>query len=818
MIAGIGGHDVVVFRKDPVARPEPLVRLMGAGPPDRFPTLSAEIPHPSLFERARAWLRAHDPNYAALRRASRAAIVMPALFALGDKVIANQSMSYFLAFGSFAMLLLVDFAGTLLDRVRAQTLLGLSCALMICLGTLASRSTALSVIGMFVVGFVVLFSGVVSSVIASASTPLLLAFILPVTVPGPVAQIPDRVAGWGLAAAVSVVAITVLWPLAVANPVEGRAIEACRALAARIRAEIVWILGDGSEQSISAYEQARTQADASVATLQRQFLATPYRPAGLGTRARAEIRLVDELRWLADVVLRARTAVRPLAASEAIGGVKAAAADVLDEAAVALAGGGGPEDLKEARERLLDALQALETHITGVPVGQPELIAKDTTLATTVVSALDPSFRAQELAYVTDQIAANVEFAVAASRRSWVERLLGRQPAGFSGAFASVRERALAHAAPSSSWLHNSLRGGSGLALAVLVSDLTSVQHGFWVVFGALAVLRSNALSTGQNVLRGLVGTTVGFVVGGALVALIGTNTTLLWAILPIAVLLGGLAPSAISFAAGQAAFTLTLLVLFNLLVPEGWKLGLIRVEDVAMGGAVSLVVGLLFWPRGAGVDLGRALGRAYVDSSSYLADAVAYGVACCDPSGPLVGQPHTQATKAAASASRLDDTFRGYLTERGQKKVPLAEVTTLVTGVAGVRLAADAVLDLWDDDRRTAPAGSQRAGARRELLDKAGSLTAWYDRFAASLAGAADVPEAMSGDADADSRLIETVASDLRDGDGHATSTGVRVIWTGDHLDAVRRLQESLVGPAKAAMTWSDRERAVTYDQKRLG
>jgi uncharacterized membrane protein YccC len=724
---------------------------------------------------------------------------MPSLFAFGDKVIANPGMSYFLAFGSFAMLLMVDFAGTRLDRIRAQTLLGLSCAALICLGTLVSRSTLLSVILMFIVGFGVLFSGVVSSVIASATTPLLLSFILPVTVPGAISQIPDRVAGWGLAAAVSVVAITVLWPAQAAFPVEGRAIEACRALALRIRAEVAWILGDGDEHSYSAYEQVRAQADESVATLDRLFLATPYRPTGLSTKARAEIRLVDELRWLAGVVLRA-SSKRPAAAGKAVCAVKLAAADVLDAAGAALAGATQPEDLKLSRGRLVYALRELENHTTGAAVGGPELIAEDTALAGTVVSALDPSFRAQELAYVTNQIGANVEFAVAASRRSWVQRLLGRQPEGFDGAFASIRERALAHAEPSSSWLHNSLRGGSGLALAVLVADLTSVQHGFWVVFGALAVLRSNALSTGQNVLRGLVGTTVGFIVGGGLVALVGTNTTLLWVILPIAVLLGGLAPSAISFAAGQAAFTLTLLVLFNLLVPEGWRLGLIRVEDVAIGGIVSLAVGLLFWPRGAGADLGRALGRAYVDSSSYLADAVAFGVACCDASGPPVGPPRSQAIKAAASSRRLDDTFRGYLGERGQKKIPLAEVTTLVTGVSGVRLAADAVLDLWDDESRTAPAGGRRAAARRELLETAGSLTAWYGRFAASLAGAADVPAAMSGDAGADRRLIQTVAGDLRGSDGRATATGVRVIWTGDHLDAVRRLQESLVGPAQAA------------------
>ena len=72
----------------------------------------------------REWLQRHDPGYTALRRAGRAAILMPALFALGDKVIGNPDISYFIAFGAFAMLLLVDFCGSRLDRLRAQALLG----------------------------------------------------------------------------------------------------------------------------------------------------------------------------------------------------------------------------------------------------------------------------------------------------------------------------------------------------------------------------------------------------------------------------------------------------------------------------------------------------------------------------------------------------------------------------------------------------------------------------------------------------------------------------------------------------------------------
>jgi len=37
------------------------------------------------------WLGQRDRDFAALRRATRTAIIMPALFALGDKVIGNRS-------------------------------------------------------------------------------------------------------------------------------------------------------------------------------------------------------------------------------------------------------------------------------------------------------------------------------------------------------------------------------------------------------------------------------------------------------------------------------------------------------------------------------------------------------------------------------------------------------------------------------------------------------------------------------------------------------------------------------------------------------
>src|SRR3954451_17101391 len=79
-------------------------------------------------------------NVAALKSAARAAIVMPAVFALADKVIGQPQTSIFAAFGSFALLVLAEFRGP--PRTRLVAYLGLGCvgAVFITLGTLCSRS------------------------------------------------------------------------------------------------------------------------------------------------------------------------------------------------------------------------------------------------------------------------------------------------------------------------------------------------------------------------------------------------------------------------------------------------------------------------------------------------------------------------------------------------------------------------------------------------------------------------------------------------------------------------------------------------------
>jgi uncharacterized membrane protein YccC len=738
-----------------------------------------------------------------LRRAGRAALLMPTAFALGGPVLGKPVLATFAALGSFAMLLLVDFGGSIRNRLQCQAALAVACMVLITVGTLVSRTTWLAAVVIGILAFGVLFAGVASSVLAGASLSLLLPLIIAVNLPGPASSIPDRIEGWGLASLLSLFAISVLWPAPARDPVRSSAVAACRALATRLRVEIDFVLAGregGNPVNETDYRHALAASDAAVEAVQTGFFATPYRPTGLSTSARAVVRLVDELRWLNTIVLHsALTAPRAMKPIVEVCEVKRAAADVLACAADLLETPGSAGPLDAATARLRAALEKLEEVSTArIPESADDARHDMQEHARRVVSALDPSFRSQELSFIVLQIATNVDYAARAERRTWLQKVLGRQPAGFVGFLSAASQRAGSHTARDSVWLHNSVRGAAGLGVAVLVADLLAVQHSFWVALATISVLRSSALNTGQNIVRAVLGTTVGLVIGGGIVALVGTNTAVLWVVLPFAVLLAGLAPATVSFEAGQAAFTLTLMILFNLIAPAGWQIGLVRIEDIALGGAVSLVVGLMLWPRGAGVALGRALSAAYVDSVSYLTSAVAYGLGRCDSGSPAPGLPVDQAVQAAAAARRLDDTFRGYLAERGAKPVPLGEVTALVTGVVGLRLAGDAVLQLWDGD---GPNGGDRAAARRALLSGSDTVRGWYARFAESLVGQGGVPEPLGDDAVADGRLVDAVGRDLRDEDGHATATAVRVIWTGDHLDAVRRLQGMLVGPAQAAV-----------------
>jgi uncharacterized membrane protein YccC len=746
-----------------------------------------------------ARLRKHDPDFAATRRAGRCAIVSSALFALGMEVLDSAPLAYYAAFGCFSLLLFVDFTGPMVQRLRAEFELAVAWAVLVTLGTLAARVTWVAVVATVLVSFLILFSGIVSSVVASAATALLLGFVIPVSTPVPYSQIPARVAGVGLAAGGSLLAIWLLWPRASTDPLSAPAARVCRTAAARLRSEL-GLLGHGSDNP-TVESSVSHEAVAAEKELRQVFNRTPYRPSGLSTGSRALVRLVDELTWLS--VILGSPSLQRGATSDAdhprADAVCAAVADVLDLSADLLTDPTADVEALRVQMRLLRAAMDSLVEASAARLPSSARNAGDVGQAEDYLGTLDVGFRAKKLGYAALQVAGNVELVAEAEKRTWFERLLGLEPGALARPSDLARERARAHLNPNSVWLHNSLRGAVGLGISVTLADLTSVQHSFWVLLGTLSVLRSNALNTGQNVVRAVGGTVVGSIIGAALLVGVGHQTEVLWFLLPVSVFMVGIAPAAISFAAGQAAFTVTLVVIFSIGQDPDWHIALLRIQDIALGCAVSLLVALFFWPRGAASAIDKALAEAYVDSSTYLAGAVAYGVSRGGEGRAGEAPPEQDERQAAAAARRLDDAFRYYLAERGPKPVSLASMTTLVTGVVRLRLAADAVTSLWKRAGAARLDGAA-AGARLELLTSTDAVAGWFRSLAEGLAEHSPVRSPIERDPAGEVRLVQSLQRDLQNEKGEATANAVRLIWTGDYVESVRRLQPRLVDAATRA------------------
>ena len=668
-------------------------------------------------------VRSKDPERLAIKRSVRAAVVMPLTFGIAQLFFTNGQVSLFAAFGSFALLLLVDFQGRPRTRLISYLVLFAVACGFIALGTAASTHKVPAVAAMAVIGFLVLFAGIVTPQAATGATAALLTFVLPVAVAQPASAIGPRLVGWLLAGVIAIPACLLVWPPPWHDNLRRRLSAAVLAVA-----RVADAYGHGRDD-----RAAHDDMTAEVVQLRTQFSSTPYPPTGAAAGAVALSKLVGRVEWVARNVTLMRSST--VALEPQVRELLDVVAETLRSAAAAICDSGGrPVDDAGLLDALRASAQRLEAMI-GVELETDMTKILEADVAVTppggddpgdFASVLDPGFHVRALGIATE-ILADAALA-AAGADTVVDHTLGAAdttPRTFS-------YRVRSHLSFRSVWFRNSVRGAAGLALAVAVVEVTDVAHGFWVVLGTLSVLRSNALGTGATALRAVGGTAVGFVIGSAIMIGVSDHTVLLWVLLPVAVLISGVAPSMISFAAGQAGFTLVVIILFNIIEPTGWKVGLTRIEDVAIGCAVSVVVGLLFWPRGATAAFGHALSAAFIANSGYLADAVDHLTMTTRHVDTRPGLRLSHSTYLL-----LDDAFRQYFAERGAKVVSVETVSRLFTGANRIRLAAYTLAQmpgalLTDGQLEVEPIAL--AGA--VLRDSYASSHRWYEEFAEMLAG----------------------------------------------------------------------------------
>ncbi|MCX2934335.1 FUSC family protein [Mycobacterium sp. CVI_P3] len=624
----------------------------------------------ALWRRAAERIKTRDPENDAARRAVRAAIVIPIAAAVSFTLGGGSQTPLFTIFGSIALLIIVDFPGNMNSRALAYSGLGVNGAVLISLGTLAAPIPWLAVTLMFVIGVAVTFSGVLSEIVAAGRRATLLTFVLPVCTP--VGPLGERLFGWLIALMICVPAALFLLPPRHHGELRRHAASVCAALADRI---------DGAASA--------TDVTAAMDALRANFLGAAYRPVALTAGSRALVRVVDDLQWLCDRVTGDTGTL--------LGPMRQPVVQVLRDCAQVLR-------ITQSAQRATERAQLTATHtdLRTVAIGSyrqdiVDILAEpDDDEAVALGRTLLNRRTIGAAVGVTGRLIASA--AAADARPVWA-RVLGRRlpESGVADRVysetAAVTALTSGHLATGSVTARNSVRTGLGLALAVLVTFVFPVQHGFWVVLGALSVLRSSALTTGTTVVRAVTGTVIGFVLGAIVIELLGTDPIVMWVLLPLVAFGSAYVPEIGSFAAGQAAFTMMVLIVFNLIVPSGWAVGLVRVEDVVVGASVGVVVSVLLWPRGAKTVVQRAIDTAGEVGARYLRAAVLRVTRGAFEHAE--NQVNALSHDALTVSRTLDDAVRQYLSESGGPTDSRAPVVRASSRAIRLRAAADLIADI---------------------------------------------------------------------------------------------------------------------------
>jgi uncharacterized membrane protein YccC len=741
---------------------------VGSGPFGRTRPLSSVT---ALSRRLQVTLNPpRDPGFSAFRRAARAAIVIPLAFAFADVLLREPQSLVFVMFGCFSLLVMSDFGGFRRPRALAYLTATVVGAALVALGTLVSSSSWLPAVVMLIVGFAISFSRIFGGYVAAANLGMLLSFVIAVTIPAPPDVIPARVGGWAMAGLISTVAALALWPRferVMTNNLAAKALLAVADLVEGMRP------GAGDGNFTRLMEAART----TVQEARRAYAVMGKRPIAPARRDRAFVQLLIECERILDIIERPfnddHAAVRPdlTEGDRLVASVVAA----LRASAGVLKGGAKPDIRAIEAARLLHRAALDQWAADQLRSGRP---------IEEVLDGLDVDDTLRVVSYVTFTLGRHAIIAAGAKLDA-------------SDAAIDVLQAIRTHLESPSTVLQGSLRVAVGLAIAVFMARTLDLSHAFWVVLGTIQVLRSNALGTGRTIVLAVAGNAIGVVIGGLFALIAGSQPTVMWIAFPITVFLAAYAATTIGFMLSQAAFTVNLIIVFNLISPAGWQVGLVRIEDLLVGAFISLVVGLLLWPHGARRELARALGTVYRSLVEYMGlgfDRVLGFVPAAEFSpGNAADAVRKDVVRAR---DRADAAFDTFITEKGDRSFDQETAAFLLSSANHAILAGDLLEVVAGMGYQ---AGTCAAGAR-EVHEQVRLLLGQYRRLADRL-DLMHAPEIESRVSLSVLRQAELGCLRRWQKDADVGKGAIAVVMAGEWVQNLTRLEGDLEEPVSAAV-----------------
>ena len=551
-------------------------------------------------------LEAHDPGRIGLRRGIRAAIALPAALAITMYVIGDMAGAPFAGFGAVGLLMTADYAGSLRERTIDYLITGLVVTVLIPVGWLVSGNAWAAAIATFAMAFLASMVAMMRGNLAVGAPAALLMFIVAVTVGNPDTSVTHALIGWWIAVAVCTTVALIVFP---------------RQREQIARDLLADVLDLSSQMTVAAWidpvDEERIAAiaarvDTTLQQLKGVHAGKPFRPSGATREDRAMSILLDHA-WSMREVIRNPALSKPPThgagpVSETGRALAHAVADCLRESSVALRN----PSVVPTVDALVSAREVFRAAMTDATFSdsrngtQPEDLASEIVDRHLVgMASVIAEQTAQLVREVNHHSIQDIEGALSVPQRPLV---------GF------IRSQLTL----TSPWLRNALRSAAGLSIAMFIVGQTSIEDGFWVLLGVIAVLRFDSFTTRRTAWQALLGTVIGVVVTSVIITAVDGHLLVVWFLLIVSVFLAGWAAVAWNFPIAQAAFSGFVLLLVAIVKwPPQLSTGELRVVDVAIGSAIAVAVALVMWPSGAVGALNAAMRENVLRTWAYLSDVL---------------------------------------------------------------------------------------------------------------------------------------------------------------------------------------------------
>ena len=707
-------------------------------------------------------LRIHDPGHVALRRGIRAAIAVPVATALSIWLLPHSPAGLMAVFGALGLVATSDFGGTTKRRLTSLLGAGVVGAIVIIIGAVASVTVVTAVAVTFVMGSIIAFAAVLHGSIASGAPAITVMYVAATTVGVPIDQAWKMLVGWGIALAVSIPVVVFVLPRRDIAPVREACMEAIRCLADQLDARRA-----GHDVDVTKLEAANDE-------LQRSYLGNPFRASGINRRDRELLLLVGQVQALLAGVTRGRGYDAPMSDEAITRELVAASAQALHELADALADPRAPAP-------------------TGLPVAQ--LWQEQWGEA---IEVLGRDHAAREAIESVGRLFSDRAMAVSAVRLVIIGRRVLDLPAEDYPTGPELHsipqpptpdapKELFAQATLRSPWGRLAIRTGLALALAVLVVSISGLAHGFWVVLGVTAILRFDGLTTVKMAFFAVLGTFVGAGIGFLILYVDFSHYGALWITLILITFLAVYAQAAIGFVVGQAAFSIFVIVGLTITSwPPNLTTATDRLQDVAVGAVISVIIAVLLWPRGVLHGMTMNVAAAIRASNALLRqslDAMLQGASHVDP------RVLDETTGAIIRSQEVVDLS---LSSSSGNAAPFAYDWQMLIDELRTPIVAGHLLADWSRDR--APIDKVAPALGPPLIQEMEAATRCWQRLADQIAGAE--PTAPPETPDTLGQLA-TAAGELDLDDLDVADRTVAAVWTHGWLHMSLRAAQISVVPS---------------------